>query len=108
VQKRVAVGTSAFTFQMQSLFDASTPWIPHFVYTDHTHLENRHCTTGTPNLYSPNWIALERQVCQNKEKANSDYTQPAILFVRSDWKQKGEPGPSMRGDVLNIPEEMRP
>src|SRR5512139_1042349 len=29
VQKRIAEGTYAFTFQMQSLFDASTPGIPH-------------------------------------------------------------------------------
>ncbi len=66
VQKRIAEGTYAFTFQMQSLFDASTPGLAHFVYTDHTHLENRHyTTTGGSNLYSPGWIALERQIYQN-------------------------------------------
>jgi glycosyltransferase involved in cell wall biosynthesis len=74
VQKRIAGGTYAFTFQMQSLFDASTPGIPHFVYTDHTHLENRHyTTTGASNLYSPRWIALERQIYQNA----------ALTFLRS-------------------------
>jgi glycosyltransferase involved in cell wall biosynthesis len=73
VQNRIAKGTYVFTFQMQSLFDASTPGIPHFVYTDHTHLENRHYTTGTPNLYSPRWIELERQVYQNA----------SITFLRS-------------------------
>ena len=30
-----------FTFQTQSLFDASVPGIPHFLYTDHTFLANR-------------------------------------------------------------------
>jgi glycosyltransferase involved in cell wall biosynthesis len=73
VQKRIAQGTYAFTFQMQSLFDASTPGIPHFVYTDHTHLENRHYTSGAPNLYSSGWIDLERQIYQNA----------AITFLRS-------------------------
>lgn len=29
-----------FTFQTQSLFDASVPGTPHFLYTDHTHLAN--------------------------------------------------------------------
>src|ERR1700733_5799848 len=29
-----------FTFQTQSLFDASIPGTPHFIYTDHTHLVN--------------------------------------------------------------------
>ncbi len=33
-------GRYAFSFQLQSLFDASVPEIPHFVYTDHTHLSN--------------------------------------------------------------------
>jgi glycosyltransferase involved in cell wall biosynthesis len=72
VQERIAAGTYVFTFQMQSLFDASTPGIPHFVYTDHTHLENRHYT-NIPNLYSPRWIELERQIYQNA----------AITFLRS-------------------------
>ena len=32
----------AFSFQMQSLYDASVPGVPHFIYTDHTHLSNLH------------------------------------------------------------------
>jgi glycosyltransferase involved in cell wall biosynthesis len=116
---------------MQSLFDASTPGIPHFVYTDHTHLENRHySTTGISSLYSPRWIELERQIYHNAaitfvrssnvrrsllqeygcppdkavlvyagsnakvspvKTANSDYTQPRILFVGLDWQRKGGP-----------------
>jgi glycosyltransferase involved in cell wall biosynthesis len=73
VQKRIAQGTYAFTFQMQSLFDASTPGIPNFVYTDHTHLENRHYANGAPNLYSQSWIDLEKQI----------YLNAAITFLRS-------------------------
>ena len=30
----------AFSVQTQSLYDASLPGLPHFVYTDHTHLAN--------------------------------------------------------------------
>ena len=74
VQKRIAQGAYVFTFQMQSLFDASTPGVPHFVYTDHTHLENlQYETAGRPNLYSPRWVELEREIYQNA----------AITFVRS-------------------------
>lgn len=44
VKKRIAEMVSpqdyVFTFQTQSLFDASVPGIPHFLYTDHTHLAN--------------------------------------------------------------------
>ena len=30
----------AFSFQMQSIFAGKVPGLPHFVYTDHTYLEN--------------------------------------------------------------------
>lgn len=40
VASRVSAGDVAFTFQMQSLFDAGVPGCPHFVFTDHTRLEN--------------------------------------------------------------------
>jgi len=56
----------AFSFQMQSLFDASVPGLPHFVYTDHTHLENlRFETFREADLYSPRWIDRERSVYRN-------------------------------------------
>jgi glycosyltransferase involved in cell wall biosynthesis len=58
---------------MQSLFDASTPGIPHFLYTDHTHLENLNYAANKDNLYSWKWIALEREGYQNA----------ALTFVRS-------------------------
>ncbi len=74
VQKRVAQEAYAFTFQMQSLFDTRTPGIPHFVYTDHTHLENRHyATEKLANLYSQAWIKLEKQIYQNAD----------MIFLRS-------------------------
>jgi glycosyltransferase involved in cell wall biosynthesis len=79
VQKRIANGTYAFTFQMQSLFDASTPGIPHFVYTDHTHLENRnYSSSSAPILYAPDWIDLERQI----------YRHASLNFVRSSNVQR--------------------
>jgi glycosyltransferase involved in cell wall biosynthesis len=58
---------------MQSLFDGSTPGIPHFVYTDHTHLQNLHYEANKNNLYSSTWIALERNIYENA----------ALVFVRS-------------------------
>jgi len=33
-------GASLFSIQTQSLYDASIDGLPHFVYTDHTHLAN--------------------------------------------------------------------
>lgn len=72
----------AFTFQLQSLFDASLPGVPHFVYTDHTMLENLNypdyplgaSPRGGPGmLYSPRWIELERTIYHNASR----------LFTRS-------------------------
>lgn len=40
VGRRVTAATHRFTFQSQSLFPASVPGVPHFVYTDHAHLAN--------------------------------------------------------------------
>ena len=88
----VSKGDYAFSFQMQSLFDASTPGIPHFIYTDHTHLENLNYAANRDNLFSPKWIALEKEVYQNaslnfvrstnvQRSVIGDYSQPADRVV---------------------------
>jgi glycosyltransferase involved in cell wall biosynthesis len=52
-----------FTFQTQSLIDGSQPGIPHFVYTDHTHLANLHYPGVTrKDLGSASWIEKERSI----------------------------------------------
>jgi len=63
-----------FSFQMQSLFDGSVFGLPHFVYTDHTHLENlNYPGSNANNLYSRDWIDLEKSIYHNA----------TINFVRS-------------------------
>lgn len=55
-----------FSFQTQSIFDASVAGIPHFVYTDHTHLANLSYPGFDPeDLYSPAWIECEQTIYQN-------------------------------------------
>jgi glycosyltransferase involved in cell wall biosynthesis len=40
--------------------------VPHFVYTDHTHLANLYYANFNPNgLFSQNWIELEKQIYRN-------------------------------------------
>jgi glycosyltransferase involved in cell wall biosynthesis len=65
--QQIAKGKYHFSLQTQSMFDASTPEIDHFVYTDHTVLAhfqylgfNRRDLA--PYLFTPQWIALEKQV----------------------------------------------
>lgn len=73
--RQVSAGNFAFTFQIQSLFDASTGLIPHFVYTDHTHL-NRLSYPGYDQrkLRPARWIEMERDI----------YQHAAINFTRSE------------------------
>jgi glycosyltransferase involved in cell wall biosynthesis len=73
IRKRLGKGDYLFSFQMQSLFDGSTPGIPHFLYTDHTHLENLNYQHGNRDLYSQKWIDLEKEI----------YHHTTLNFVRS-------------------------
>jgi len=55
-----------FTFQTQSLYDASVEGVPHFVYTDHTHLSNLYYPAFDPDqLFAREWIDLERNIYRN-------------------------------------------
>lgn len=59
-------GEFAFTFATQSLYDASVPGVPHFLYTDHTHLANLYYPHfRKESLFAEEWIALEREIYQN-------------------------------------------
>ena len=56
----------AFTFQTASVFDASQPGVPHFVYTDHTHLTNLVYPGFDRNELIPRaWTDLERENYRN-------------------------------------------
>ncbi len=64
----------AFTFQMQSLFNASVPGIPHFLYTDHTNLANRHYPHIDNNVFYPQHSRLVEQAA---------YDHASGIFTRS-------------------------
>lgn len=49
-----------FSIQTQSLYDAGIDGLPHFLYTDHTHLANlTYPGASRGQLFSPRWIELE-------------------------------------------------
>lgn len=92
LQKRISKDRYLFSFQIQSLFDCSVPGLPHFVYTDHTHLENLHYTKNkTANLFARSWIELEKSIYQNA----------TLNFVRSFNVQR-----SMIQDYGCVPEKV--
>ena len=79
LKKRLSNQGYLFTFQMQSLFDCSLPNVPHFIYTDHTHLANlNYLDFNIKRLYPKKWTVLEKQA----------YTNAAKIFVRSSNIQK--------------------
>ncbi len=56
----------SFTLQTRSLFDASVPGVPHFVYTDHAELQCLRIPGFSPrSLFPPSWIALETSIYRN-------------------------------------------
>ncbi len=60
INERLSSQEYAFTFQTQSLFDASVKGIPHFLYTDHTHLANL-SYPGFNRQYLLNKKCIERE-----------------------------------------------
>lgn len=68
-------GEYLFSLQSQSLFDASIPGIPHFVFTDHTHLANlSYPAFRRENLLPQPWPPLEREI----------YNHARHIFVMSE------------------------
>jgi glycosyltransferase involved in cell wall biosynthesis len=63
-----------FSLQIQSMYDCSAPGVPHFVYTDHTHLSNLASEYFDRRMLRPSrWISLERDLYHNA----------ACVFTRS-------------------------
>jgi glycosyltransferase involved in cell wall biosynthesis len=75
-------GNYAFTFQLQSLFDASLPGLSHFVYTDRTLLANYYYPGfDRRKVYSDAWVELERSIYQNATRVftrSSDITRSLL------------------------------
>ena len=59
----------AFTFQTQSMFDASKPGVPHFIYTDCTYLAHLQFPGfQRRDLPCDSWMECEKQVYANATK----------------------------------------
>lgn len=66
VQQKLSGRNYVFTFQTQSIFDFGLPGIPHFTYTDHTHMANlNYPGFKRERLLSRSWIDCERSLYQN-------------------------------------------
>jgi len=75
MRRRQAAGTYSFSLQRHSLFDASMPGVPHFVYTDHTELVRRRYADYDSRTAPPDaWLRRERQI----------YDSASVVFTMSD------------------------
>jgi glycosyltransferase involved in cell wall biosynthesis len=86
--RRLSQRQYLFTFQTQSLVDASIAGTPHFLYIDHTHLANLSYPgkRQTP-MAAAKWVELERSMYQN---ARLNFTMSAHVS-RSLVEQYGCP-----------------
>ncbi len=74
MRQRINPREHLFSFQMQSMYNTSVPGVPHFVYTDHTHLSNlNYPDFDRSMLRSARWLALERSI----------YESATVVFTRS-------------------------
>jgi glycosyltransferase involved in cell wall biosynthesis len=78
VAERLSQEEHMFSFQYQSLIDGSKDGIPHYVYTDHTHLANlaSYPYFTEKDLYSRQWIDLERTIYHN---ARLNFTRTSVV-----------------------------
>ncbi|MGE5679686.1 MAG: glycosyltransferase family 4 protein [Bacillota bacterium] len=61
-------GDLLFTFQTQSLFNAKIESVPHYLYTDHTFLENRNYPEyKLHKMPSDNWLNLEKKIYKDTD-----------------------------------------
>lgn len=74
ISEQLSKNHYAFSFQLQSLVDASTHGLPHFVYTDNTMLANLdYPGFDRRQLATEEWIRLEKTIYQNA----------TLIFTRS-------------------------
>jgi glycosyltransferase involved in cell wall biosynthesis len=83
LSERLSQDEYAFSFQFQNLFDGSTEGLPHYLFTDHTHLAQRQWHDfgkkpfyGAYGLYSSKWIELEKTIYHN---ATINFTQSSNI-----------------------------
>ncbi len=76
----------AFTFQTQSMFDASREGIPHFLYTDHTHLANLgYPSFNETKLFPIWWREYERRMYHHAD-CNFTMSERIARSVREDYR----------------------
>jgi len=108
-------GEFAFTFQTQSIFDASTPGVPHFVFTDHAHFANlRYPAFPQKELLPERWTQLETEIYQHashvfvmsdhvRDTLGKDYGLPSarVTTVHGGSNVDPSPAPLQNGDYGN-------
>jgi glycosyltransferase involved in cell wall biosynthesis len=87
-------GPWAATIQIQSLFDASLPGVPHLVYTDHTYLTNlEYDYFPATHRIEPSWVRREPEVYANATR---------VLLRSSNVRRSLESRYGVASDKLDV------
>lgn len=79
-----------FSFQIGSLYDASYPGMPHFVYTDHTYKENLKYPDFKPTgMPKEKWLRLEKNIYSN---ASLNFTRSSNITASMIRDYSCDPG----------------
>jgi glycosyltransferase involved in cell wall biosynthesis len=108
LRERLSRREYVFTLQTQSVFDASLPGVPHFVYTDHAERQCLQLPGFSPKaLFPPRWIAVETSIYRNAATVftMSDATRRCLVDEygcapeRVAWVRAGPNAPPPNGDL---------
>jgi len=91
-----------FSIQTQSMFDASVDGIPHFVYTDHTHLANSNYDKISSLLISKkDWLNQEKKIYENA-LVNFTTSEFAANSIENDYGIDREKIQVVYSGIINV------
>jgi glycosyltransferase involved in cell wall biosynthesis len=108
MREYVSPSRHVFSFQTQSMYDTSVPGVPHFLYTDHTHLSNLNSAFFDRRSLRPKaWLELERGIYHNATRVftrSSDVTADLLRYYDLPAEQVEC---VYSGSNIHVPEDFR-
>ncbi len=108
MSKQHAGNDVVFSFQMQSMFDASKEGVPHFVYTDNTTRCNLGARDFDPRgLPHPAWLALEYEIYDNAAKVFTRSTNVRMSVIQDYGSPEEKVVRVYAGSNVAVPSSLR-
>ncbi|MEO8206069.1 MAG: glycosyltransferase family 4 protein [Chthoniobacterales bacterium] len=109
IAKNISPEETRFIIQTQSLFDASHPRIPFYIYTDHTHAAHkRHFRGGSPTRVSHAWREKEKALYRRAD-AVFTFSEFCAFSLREDYGLPADRVRDVRSGInIPLPEKLAP